>query len=164
MSQATLGFSRVTHAHTCQNLYLHPEAQVFRSRVNKNPWVPNLLGVMPSEMTSEPHKGSASVNGHCHAALWGLESHLVGCFMGVFSTLQQRASDQASSEINLPEGVVGLITWSPKTVVALMRHVLNMRSMHVALAIVLDIDEPFLDVNELPKSHLIFKEMQSLVF
>ena len=25
---------------------------------------PNLHGVMPSEMTNEPHKGSASVNGH----------------------------------------------------------------------------------------------------
>ena len=45
-----------------------------------------------------------------------------------------------------------------------MRHALNMRSMRVALAIALDIDESFLDVNEPPKSHLIFKEMQLLVF
>ena len=43
---------------------------------------PNSHGVVPSEMTNEPHKGSASVNGHCHAALQGLENHLVG-FVGL---------------------------------------------------------------------------------
>ena len=87
MSQATLRFSRVTHTCTHQNLHLHLQAWVFmgmgpgftKTHGNSNPH-----GVMPSEMTNEPHKGSASVNGHCHAALQGSESHLVRWFRGCF--------------------------------------------------------------------------------
>ena len=69
MSWATLGFSRVTHTHTCQNPYLHPKGWVFvhtGQGFTKTHRYPNLHGVTPSEMTSEPCKGSASVNGCCH--------------------------------------------------------------------------------------------------
>jgi len=78
MSQATLGFSRVTRTRTHQNPYLRPEARVFVGTghgFTKTHGYPNPHGVMPSEMTNEPRKGSASVNGHCRAALRGLESH-----------------------------------------------------------------------------------------
>jgi len=64
-ARATLGFSRVTCAHTCQNPYLHPQAQVFAGTgrgFTKTHGYPNLHGVMPPELTNEPHKGSASVN------------------------------------------------------------------------------------------------------
>ena len=39
---------------------------------------PNPREVVPSEMTNEPRKGSASVNGHCHANLARIGKSSVG--------------------------------------------------------------------------------------
>ena len=78
MSQATLGFSRVTCAHTCQNPHPHLWVQVFMgmgSGFMKTCGYPNLCRGLPPEMMNKPHKGSASVNQHCYATLWGSESH-----------------------------------------------------------------------------------------
>ena len=71
MPWATLGFSRVTCAHTCQNPYPHPQVCVFAGMgrgFTKTHRYPNLCSIMPPELTNEPHKGSASVNRHCCAA------------------------------------------------------------------------------------------------
>ena len=81
MSRATLGFSRVTRTHTRQNPYLRPWARVFMGTgqgFTKTHGYPNLREVVPSEMTNEPRKGSASVNGHCHANLAGIGKSSVG--------------------------------------------------------------------------------------
>ena len=43
---------------------------------------PNLCEVVPSEITNEPHKGSASVNGHCCANLVRIGKSSVG-FLGI---------------------------------------------------------------------------------
>ena len=86
MSQATPGFSRVTHTHTCQNLYPHPWAQVFMGTgqgFTKTHGYPNPCEVVPSEMTNEPRKGSASVNGHCCANLARIGKSSVG-FLGLW--------------------------------------------------------------------------------
>jgi len=76
MSWATMGFSRVTCAHTSQNPYLCPQAQVFAGMgqgFTKTHGYPNPHEFMAPDMTSEPRKSSASVNWHCCAALQGSE-------------------------------------------------------------------------------------------
>ena len=85
MSRATLGFSRVTRTHTRQNPYPRPWARVFMGTgqgFTKTHGYPNPREVVPSEMTNEPRKGSASVNGHCHANLARIGKSSVG-FLGL---------------------------------------------------------------------------------
>ena len=85
MSRATLGFSRVTCTHTCQNPYPRPWARVFMGTgqgFTKTHGYPNPREVVPSEMTNEPRKGSASVNGHCRANLARIGKSSVG-FLGL---------------------------------------------------------------------------------
>ena len=85
MSQATLGFSRVTCTHTHQNPYPGPWAWVFMGTgqgFTKTHGYPNPHEVVPSEMTNEPHKGSACVNGHCRANLARIRKSSVG-FLGL---------------------------------------------------------------------------------
>ena len=85
MSRATLGFSRVTRTHTRQNPYPRPWARVFMGTgqgFTKTHRYPNPREVVPSEMTNEPRKGSASVNGHCCANLARIGKSSVG-FLGL---------------------------------------------------------------------------------
>ena len=85
MSRATLGFSRVTCTHTHQNPYPRPWARVFMGMgqgFTKTHGYPNPHEVVPSEMTNEPRKGSASVNGHCCANLARIGKSSVG-FLGL---------------------------------------------------------------------------------